>query len=52
MLAAQSFSRLVESFPDDSLADDAALEAARSYREAVAEAGARSDLRRHALAAI
>lgn len=32
LLAAQSFSRLVESFPDDSLADDAALEAARSYR--------------------
>jgi outer membrane assembly lipoprotein YfiO len=32
LLAAQSFSRLVESFPDDSLADDAALESARSYR--------------------
>jgi outer membrane protein assembly factor BamD len=32
LLAAQSFSRLFESFPDDSLADDAALEAARSYR--------------------
>jgi outer membrane protein assembly factor BamD len=32
LLAAQSFSRLVESFPDDSLADDAALEAARSYK--------------------
>ena len=32
MLAAQSFTRLVESFPDDTLADDAALEAARSYR--------------------
>jgi outer membrane assembly lipoprotein YfiO len=31
LLAAQSYSRLVESFPDDSLADDAALEAARSY---------------------
>ena len=31
LLGAQSFSRLVESFPDDSLADDAALEAARSY---------------------
>lgn len=31
LLAAQSFSRLVESFPDDSLADDAALESARSY---------------------
>lgn len=32
LLAAQSFSRLVETFPDDSLADDAALESARSYR--------------------
>jgi outer membrane assembly lipoprotein YfiO len=32
LLAAQSYSRLVESFPEDSLADDAALEAARSYR--------------------
>ena len=32
LLAAQSFSHLVESFPDDTLADDAALEAARSYR--------------------
>ena len=32
MLAAQSFSRLVESFPEDSLADDAALEAARAYK--------------------
>lgn len=32
VLAATSFSRLVESFPDDTLADDAALEAARSYR--------------------
>jgi outer membrane protein assembly factor BamD len=31
LLAAQSFSKLVESFPDDSLSDDAALEAARSY---------------------
>jgi outer membrane assembly lipoprotein YfiO len=31
LLAAQSFSRLVESFPDDSLAAPAALEAARSY---------------------
>jgi outer membrane assembly lipoprotein YfiO len=31
LLAAQSFSRVVESFPDDSLADDAGLEAARSY---------------------
>jgi outer membrane protein assembly factor BamD len=33
LLAAQSYSRLVESFPDDTLADDAALEAARAYRE-------------------
>lgn len=32
LLAAQSYSRLFESFPDDSLADDAALAAARSYR--------------------
>ena len=32
LLAAQSFNRLYESFPDDTLADDAALEAARSYR--------------------
>ncbi|HJQ21211.1 MAG TPA: outer membrane protein assembly factor BamD [Gemmatimonadaceae bacterium] len=32
LLAAQSFTRLYESFPDDTLADDAALEAARSYR--------------------
>ena len=32
LLAAQSFTKLVESFPDDSLADDSALEAARSYR--------------------
>ena len=32
LLAAQSYTRLYESFPDDSLADDAALEAARSYR--------------------
>ena len=32
LLAAQSFTRLYESFPDDSLADDAALEGARSYR--------------------
>jgi outer membrane protein assembly factor BamD len=33
VLAATSFSRLVESFPDDTLADDAALESARSYRK-------------------
>lgn len=33
LLAAQSFNRLVESFPDDSLADRSALEAARSYRQ-------------------
>ncbi len=32
LLAAQSFSRLVESFPDDTLADDAALGAAQSYK--------------------
>ena len=32
VLAGTSFTRLVESFPDDTLADDAALEAARSYR--------------------
>jgi outer membrane protein assembly factor BamD len=32
VLAATSFSRLTESFPDDTLSDDAALEAARSYR--------------------
>lgn len=31
VLAATSFSRLVESFPDDTLADDAALAAARAY---------------------
>jgi outer membrane protein assembly factor BamD len=33
VLAATSFSRLVESFPDDTLADDAALASARSYRK-------------------
>lgn len=32
LLAAQSFTRLYESFPDDTLADHAAYEAARSYR--------------------
>jgi outer membrane assembly lipoprotein YfiO len=32
LLAAQSFSRLVESFPDDTLADDALLESAESYK--------------------
>jgi outer membrane protein assembly factor BamD len=32
LLAAQSFTRLFESFPDDTLADDAALESGRSYR--------------------
>jgi outer membrane protein assembly factor BamD len=31
VLAATSFSRLVESFPDDTLSDDAALAAARAY---------------------
>lgn len=33
LLAAQTFNRLVETFPEDSLADDAALEAARSYKK-------------------
>ncbi|MDB4883735.1 MAG: outer rane assembly lipoprotein YfiO [Gemmatimonadetes bacterium] len=33
VLAGASFTRLVESFPDDTLSDDAALEAARSYRK-------------------
>ena len=33
LLAAQSFTRLFESFPDDTLADDAALQAARAYRQ-------------------
>ena len=32
VLAATSFTHLVESFPDDTLADDAALQAARDYR--------------------
>jgi outer membrane assembly lipoprotein YfiO len=32
LLAAQSFQRLVEGFPEDSLADDAQVETARSYR--------------------
>jgi outer membrane protein assembly factor BamD len=32
LLAAQSFQRLVDGFPEDSLADDAQLEVARSYR--------------------
>jgi outer membrane protein assembly factor BamD len=32
LLAAQSYSRLFESFPDDTLADDAAFQAALSYR--------------------
>lgn len=32
LLAAQSFTRLLESFPDDTLADDAALESGLSYR--------------------
>jgi outer membrane protein assembly factor BamD len=32
LLAAQSFTRLVEGFPEDTLADDAQLEVARSYR--------------------
>ncbi|NUS97825.1 MAG: outer membrane protein assembly factor BamD [Gemmatimonadaceae bacterium] len=33
ILAAQSWSRLMESFPDDSLADDALLLAGKSYRK-------------------
>lgn len=33
LLAAQSFNRLAEQFPNDSLADDAMYMAARSYRE-------------------
>ena len=33
LLAAQAFQRLTENFPEDSLADDAQLEAARSYRK-------------------
>ncbi len=33
LLAAQSYDRLVQTFPDDSLADKAALETARSYRK-------------------
>ena len=32
LLAAQAYSRLFESFPDDTLADDAAFEAAHSYQ--------------------
>jgi outer membrane assembly lipoprotein YfiO len=32
LLAAQSFGRLADGFPDDSLADDALIEAAHSYR--------------------
>ena len=32
LLAAQAFSRLVESFPDDSLADDALIESAEAYQ--------------------
>jgi len=32
VLAATSFSRITESFPDDTLADDAALQAARDYK--------------------
>jgi outer membrane protein assembly factor BamD len=33
VLAGTSFTHLVESFPDDTLADDAALESARSYKK-------------------
>ena len=43
LLAAQSYNRLVETFPEDSLADDAALEAARSYRRSCG--GSRSSTR-------
>ena len=32
LLAAQSFNRLAETFPDDTLADDAVFQAARSYQ--------------------
>ena len=32
LLAAQSFTRLADAFPEDTLADDALIEAARSYR--------------------
>jgi outer membrane protein assembly factor BamD len=32
LLAAQAFSRLVESFPDDTLADDALIESAEAYK--------------------
>ena len=32
LLSAQSYTRLYESFPDDTLADDAAVQAARAYR--------------------
>lgn len=32
LLAAQAFTRLYESFPDDTLADDAAFQAGKSYR--------------------
>jgi outer membrane protein assembly factor BamD len=33
LLAAQSFTRVFESFPDDTLADDAAFESGRSFRK-------------------
>jgi outer membrane assembly lipoprotein YfiO len=33
LLAAQSFTRVYESFPDDTLADDAAFESGRSFRK-------------------
>ncbi len=33
LLAAQSYTRLYESFPDDTLADEGAIQAARSYRK-------------------
>ena len=42
LLAAQSFSRLVESFPEDSLADDARARGRALVSQALAEAAARS----------
>jgi outer membrane assembly lipoprotein YfiO len=50
LLAAQSFERLVESFPEDSLADDAGLEAARSYRRLWRKPGLDSKYGEQALA--
>ena len=50
LLAAQSFERLVESFPEDSLADDAGLDAARSYRRLWRKPGLDSKYGEQALA--